>query len=209
MVKETPETVVDFSKLDSSAKLEMFKEALKGDEFKDVDLVKELSITIPEPQVIEKAVQNKEAIEKLLKVNDETRGELRELGHKFQTESKMSDIEIKITERQEKQSKAMLSERITELEELDSDFPSEIVNNMDIPTEDKLIVALAMKEVAVRNSEAIKKIKTELDTASAELKDAKLAAPETVVDKSGADIVDSKMSEIGLETPKDPDKKKE
>ena len=70
MAKETPETVVDFSKLDIAAKLQMFKEVTQTDEFKKekIDLAKELSIEAPKPEpVVDIAVKNAEAIEKNLK----------------------------------------------------------------------------------------------------------------------------------------------
>lgn len=209
---ETPEKkteVVDFSKLDSNAKLEMFKEALKSDDFKNIDLAKELDIKAPEP-IKDETNKNDEAIAKLLPSYEETRGKLIELGHKFEKESKMSEIEKTIIDRLEKQSQAKLSDQIVDLVKLDADFPSDIVKNMEIPTEDKLIVAAGMKELVIRNTDAIKKVQTELDTAATELKDAKLASPlKEKEDRTGAEKVDSMMSEFGMKSPeKSPETKK-
>lgn len=209
MKKDTPEQVVDFSKLDKTAKLAAFIEATKGDDFKDVDLVKELNIKLPEPKVIDTASKNEEAIAKLIPKYEKTRGELVELGHKFETTSQMSEAEKVIYDKIEKQSQASLSEKVADLIKIDADFPSEeVLSKMSIATEDKLVVASAFKEMIVRNSEAVSKIKKELDTAVAELKTAKLASPaKPENDKSGADIVDSKMSTLEFVPEKTPETK--
>lgn len=207
---ETPEQVVDFSKLDSSAKLEAFKEALKTDDtLKTLDLVKEFDIKLPDPTPVDKAVKNQEEIQSKLQEYEKTRGELAELGHKFETQSQMSESEKIIYDKVEKNSQVNLSEAIDDLVKLDADSPHEIISKMSIPTEEKVIVAKAFKEMASRNSEAVKKIKDELDTAAAELKDAKLSAPQKVEDKTGKDKVDEQMSKMGMPPIKDPEQKKE
>lgn len=203
MAKETPETVVDFSKLDIAAKLQMFKEVTQTDEFKKekIDLAKELSIEAPKPEpVVDIAVKNAEAIEKKLKEHEKTRSELLELGHKFDTSAKLSEAEQIIYDKIEKNSQAKLSESVTELIKLDADFPSEeILSKMSISTEDKLVVAAGYKEMIVRNSEAVLKIKKELDGATSELKDAKLASPTEEEDKSGEERVSAMMEKLEIE----------
>ena len=203
---ETPEKVVDFSKLDGPAKLEVFKEALKGDDLKDTNLIKELDIKLPEPKAPEKISKNEEEIKRLLDVHEKTRDQLLELGHKFEEKkTKMSEAETIIYDKIEKNSQANLSEAIDALVKIDPDSPHEIVSKMSIPTEEKVIVAKAFKEMATRNQEAVKKIKDELDTAASELKDAKLSAPKKEEDKTGKDIVDQALSKMGEPAYKDPE----
>ena len=67
---------------------------------------------------------------------------------------------------------------------------------MSISTEDKLVVAAGYKEMIVRNSEAITKIKKELDTATSEIKDAKLASQTEEEDKSGEERVNAMMEKV-------------
>lgn len=218
MATQPPETVVDFSKLDAKAKLATFIEATKSDEFKNIDLVKELDIKLPEPKpdpVVEDSVKNAEAIKEKLQDYEKTRGELLELGHKFEKKSQMSEAEQVIYDKIEKNSQAKLQESVDELEKLDADFPSEeILNKMKVGTEEKIVIAAGYKEMIVRNSDAISKIKTELDTATSELKDAKLNAPVTVEDKTGDERVSAMMESMEIELkadgkPAEPKKKKE
>lgn len=216
MATKTPEQVVDFSKLDAKAKLAQFIEATKSDEFKDIDLIKELHIKVPEPEIVDKAVKNEEAIKEKLEVYEKTRGELADLGHKFEKTAKLSEAEQIIYDKIEKNSQAKLQESVDELEKLDTDFPSEeIINKMSIGTEEKIVVAAGYKEMVVRNSDAITKIKKELDTATSELTDARLNAPETVEDKTGDERVSAMMESLEIELkadgkkPAEPKKKEE
>jgi len=174
--QEIPEQVVDFSKLTTEEKLAAFKEALSQDEsFKNIDLAKELGIKAPE-QVDETQVKNQEIIKETLPLYEEIRAKLAQAGYKFE-ESKMSEAELKVREITEKQSRAMFADASEAITNVDKDFPVEVIAKLSIPTEDKVIIAQAMKTVAVRNSEAVEKVQKELDAATAELKDARLGAP--------------------------------
>ena len=55
----------------------------------------------------------------------------------------------------------------------------------------------------VRNSEAVKKIKTELDTATSELTDAKLNAPKEEEDATGDERVSAMMETLDIELESD------
>lgn len=196
---ETPATesnIVDFTKLDGKAKLEAFKEAYKSEEFKDIDLYKELGLE--KPTVDEKVSMNKAVIESELPKYEQARAKLAEAGYKFEKVA-MSESEKLIHEKIEKQSQAKFSEQQTDILKIDKDFPVEAISKMSIPTEDKVTIMATMKEVAVRNQEAIDKLTKELDITNESLKEAKLAAPENPdkEDKTGEQAVASKLQEYG------------
>jgi hypothetical protein len=191
--------VVDFSKLSGPEKITAFKEALKSDDLKNVDLYDTLGLDKP---AVETPSMNKEVIEKLLPEYESTRAKLAEAGYKFE-EAKMSAVEQKFADKIEKQSQAKFAEQRTDILKIDADFPVDSVANMSIPTEDKVTVMATMREIAVRNQESVSGLKTELDTATAELKEAKLAAPDTdkTDERAGEDIVNAKFSQYGWEDP--------
>ena len=186
-------TIVDFSKLNAQERLAAFKEAYKPEDLKDVDLYKELNLE--KPKIDEQSSKNKEIIESELPKYEAIRTKLAEAGHKFEKVA-MSENEKVFAEKIEKQSQAKFKEQETDILKIDEDFPVEEITKMSIQTEDKVTVMATLKGVASRYSEAMTKLKTELDTATDSLKLAKLASPEEdKPDQTGADIVSSKLAE--------------
>jgi hypothetical protein len=188
--------IVDFSKLDAKAKLEAFIEATKAEDFKNIDLYEKLGLD--KPVVDDKSSKNKAVIEEELPKFEASRSKLAEAGYKFEKVA-MSASEKLIHEKIEKQSSAKFEEQKTDILKIDEDFPVEDISKMSIPTEDKNTVMATLKGVAVRNSAALAKLRTELDTANSQLKEAKLASPENPdkKDQSGESIVSSKLEEFG------------
>lgn len=201
---ETPQTVQpeksldELSKEEVSQKLASFKEIL--DKHKDIDVYELLGL--------EKPSKNSEVDPKLAedltnKYNDIV-SQMREAGVPIPKEAKMSEAERAINERLEKQAKAKFMEQKTEVLKIDKDFPVDVIEKADTSIDDKVTLMAIAREVASRNAEAISKLQKELDTVSAELKDAKLRAPEEEKkEKTGEEILKSKMKQFGLELPEE------
>jgi hypothetical protein len=189
------EKVVDFSKLSADEKIAAFKEALSTEDFKEVDLYAKLGLDKP---VVEKPSVNQEVIDELTPQYEEIRAKLAEAGYKFE-EARMSETEKKIYDKVEKQAQANFAEHESELTKIDAEFPVESIAKLSIPTEDKNTVMVVLKDVAARFADGSANLKKELDSANAQLKEAKLAAPETDAEtKDGESKVNAAMSEFNF-----------
>jgi hypothetical protein len=196
---ETPDTkdttVTDFSKLSTEEKIAAFKEATKSEDFKDVDLYAKLGLD--KPIVDDTASKNQAVIEAELPKYEESRAKLAEAGYKFEKVA-MSETEKMFSEKIEKQSLAKFAEQQTHILKIDKDFPIEDIVKMSIPTEDKVTIMATLEGVAVRNQDSVDVLRKELDGATAQLKDAKLASPPgPEKDTSGEDRVTSKLKAWG------------
>ena len=209
MKQETPKTetkdkkLSELSKEEMTSKLAEFQEALKSDTFKDIDQYKALGLERADKTIIERdmktQVKNEEAIKRLLPIFDKTKVELIEAGYEFKSETKMSEGEIKIHEEVEKLSLAKFAEQKAEVLKIDPDYPVKEIEDLKIPTGDKVAVMTVNKTIAERNVEAIAKGKKEFDTLTSELKEVKLAAPaDPKKDVTGESIVNETLAKFGM-----------
>jgi len=209
MKQETPKTnetakkLTDLSKEEMISKLAEFQEALKDPTFKDIDARKALGFEPADITVIEKElktkVKNEEAIKRLLPILDQTKVELVEAGYEFSSETKMSDGEKKIHAEVEKLSLAKFAEQKAEVLKIDPDYPVKEIEDLQIPTGDKVAVMTVNKAIAERNVEAVTKGKKEFDALTSELKEVKLAAPaEPKKDATGESVVNATLAKFGM-----------
>lgn len=215
--QEPPETVKDnpYTKLDSDgikAELAKFSEALKSDVAKDIDILKELKVEAPkldedpkkdipnEAPKPEKKIDT-DAIKSWTPIYENAKEALLEAGFKFESTepqtSKMSEAEKAVGERITKIATAKFSEQKTDLLKDDKDFPVEIIEKLDVPIEDRVIIMASMKEIVSRNSEAVAKVQKELDVASKSLEEAQIHVPKLEEKKDGSNRLASIASKMG------------
>lgn len=235
MAKQTtPETIIEnpYTKLDVDgvkAELAKFKEALKSDANKDIDLAKEFDIKSKEdtsdsknkedtkdsknedkPEDVKPTI-DVEAQKKWVGIYENAKEALTETGYKFETvepsTAKMSEAEKAIEERMDKISLAKFGEQKGEILKVDKDFPVEIIEKLGVSIEDQVTIMSAMKEVASRNTEAVKKVQKELDEKAEIIKDAKFKAPEEA--KEAKDRVQAARAKFGLLTDEEVKARKE
>ena len=217
MTNQTPPEVknseMDYSKLDMEGMKEhiaKFQEALKSDQFKEIDLAKSLGVKAPEaPAVnVEEQRVKQETIDRVLPAFTQAKEELITAGFSFK-EAKMSEAEKDIYERLEQQAQAKFSEQKIELSKIDDDFDASIIESIDAPTEAKIQFAIAQRNVLSKNQEAVEKIKDELTKVTKELEEVKMSSPseETKEPATGESIVSKSIAKFGLdvETTKDKD----
>ena len=231
--QSTPETVDNpYTKLDvDGVKVEIakFKEALKSDALKDIDLAKELEVKPKDtsdsknkegtkdsknedPKPDPKPEIDVVAQKKWVGIYENAKEALTDTGYKFETvepsTAKMSEAEKAIAERMDKISEAKFGEQKGEILKVDKDFPVEIIEKLEsIPIEEKVLIMSAMKEVASRNTEAVKKVQKELDEKAEIIKDAKFKAPEEA--KEAKDRVSQARAKFGLLTEEEVKARKE
>ncbi len=231
--QSTPETIDNpYTKLDvDGVKTEIakFKEALKSDAFKDIDLAKELEVKAKEVTSDSKNKTDTKdsknevkpdkkpeidvvAQKKWVGIYENAKEALTDTGYKFETvepsTAKMSEAEKAIAERMDKISKAKFGEQKAEILKVDKDFPVEIIEKLDgVSIEDQVTIMSAMKEVASRNTDAVKKVQKELDEKAEIIKDAKFKAPEEA--KEAKDRVTAARAKFGLLTEEEVKARKE
>ena len=211
--KEPPASVKDnpFAKLDAEGlknTLAQFQEALKGDAGKDIDLAKTLGIETKAPDTPVPS-KNEAAIRKWIPIFENAKEALTDAGYKFDiTEpktAKMSEAEKAVNERLETLAQAKFSELNSEILKIDKDFPVEIVSKLSTPTEHKVLILSAFKEVASRNQDAVLKVQKELDTAKKQIEDnAKFSTPGKEKEQTGSEKVDQYMAKMGMTVPSAP-----
>ena len=213
--QETPEVKKEnpYLKLDETGiktELAKFSEALKSDTAKNLDIADILGIKKSEtpkdvttdstPKPKEPSL-DAEQIKRWTPIYENAKDALVEAGFKFEaTEpltSKMSEAEKAVGERITKIATAKFSEQKTDLLKTDKDFPVEIIEKLDIPIEDKVIIMSSMKEVTSRNSEAVAKVQKELDVASKSLDETKILVPKPEEKNDGAKKVAELASKMG------------
>lgn len=203
ITKDTTKKLADISVEDMTSKLAEIQEALLNNPtFKDIDQYKALGLTKPEDKPKEKENKkqiNQEAIDRLLPILDKTRVELTEAGYEFPTVSKMSEGEKALHEKLEVIAVAKFAEQKSDILKIDPDYPVKEIEDLKIPTESKIAVMNASKEIAERNVEAVKKVKSELDTTVTELKEVKLSSPkEEETDSTGESKVNEQLAKFGM-----------
>ena len=195
--KDNPLTKLSPEEVES--KLAEFQEALKDEKFKGVDIYKAIGLERP-VEVKPEDEAKKVEIESLTKTYKDSVDALKKLGVDIEPkqESKMSEADKIINERLEKQGQAKFAEQKSDLLKIDPDYPIEVIEKLDLPIEEKLVVMATQKEITQRNVDAIKTIKGELDVVVKEREDIKMGAPAKDDDKTGKDKVSEQAAKFGL-----------
>lgn len=213
VTKEETKKLADLTAEEMTSKLAEIQEALLNNPtFKDIDKFKALGVEKPEEKKEEttKKQINQEAIDRLLPILDKTRVELTEAGYEFPTVSKMSDGEKALHEKLEVIAVAKFAEQKADILKIDPDYPVKEIEDMNIPTESKISVMTANKAIAERNVEAVKKVKSELDTTVTELKEVKLSSPkEPEKDSTGESKVNEQLAKFGMKVEEETGNKSE
>ncbi len=202
----TEKVLTDLTPKEFEAELSKFQEALKNDAFKDVSAYDVLGLEKPQaaPTPEDKqSLVNKETIERLLPAYKTAREELIGAGYDFkESESKMSEGEKDIHARLEKQAVAKFAEQKADILKIDPDFPTKIVEDLNISTDDKVAVMIGQKEIVSRNSDSVKKVQDELTKLTSELKEVKMSAPseDKKEEATGKDIVAQMQAKFGTKT---------
>ena len=211
--KETKENpfVNKEGKLDTEL-IAKFQEALKTDAAKDYDFNKEFNVTaVPDsvttptadatPKIPETPSTNEVEVKKWIGIYENAHEALKEAGYNFKEApqtSKMSEAEQAVKERLDKIAEIKYVETKNSVLETDKDFPVEIVDKLSgLAPEDKALVMAAFKEVAVRGTESIKKLQTELTTATTKLEDPKFSTPVETGPKDGKSKVEAMRAHFG------------
>ena len=204
MKQDTPETndnaFLKDGKIDTEV-IAKFKSALDAD--KDFDVKKALGIEESKPQTKTEAMFSDADIAKLKEMQAYATSQLTKAGITApvsESDSKFSEFEKTMKADMEKVALAKFSEQKQSLLAIDPDFSMDVIDNMTIPTPDKLSVVAAFSEVSSRYTKAISKLQSELDNITSELKEAQARspAPEPQTGKSGSDIVKAMGAKFGL-----------
>lgn len=194
-------TYLNMNSEELSTQLTQIKEALGSEAGKDINAVDLLGLEVPE--VESKNTIDGEEVARLQSVIKFATEKLEANGitQDAPVVSKMSEVEAQLAEKQEKLATAKFSEQITELTSLDEHLDVDLVKSLNMSTEDKVAVAAVVKHIATQYTNSISKLSSELESANKQAESlAKFKAPE-VERSSGEDLVASKMSEFGLDTP--------
>jgi hypothetical protein len=194
-------TYLNMNSEELSTQLTQIKEALGSEAGKDINAVDLLGLEVPE--VESKNTIDSEEVARLQSVIKFATEKLEANGitQDAPVVSKMSEVEAQLAEKQEKLATAKFSEQITELTSLDEHLDVDLVKSLNMSTEDKVAVAAVVKHIATQYTNSISKLSSELESANKQAESlAKFKAPE-VERSSGEDLVASKMSEFGLDTP--------
>jgi len=215
---ETPKVTeenpfVKEGKLDSEL-IAKFQEALKTDAAKDYDFNKEFNVTaVPDindlPKDTTTPVTTTEVpetddveVKKWIGIYENAHDALKEAGYKFETSepvtSKMSEAQQAVNARLDKLAEVKYKESKNSVLETDKDFPVEIVDKLSgIAPEDKAMIMAAFKEVAIRGTDATKKLQDELTAANTKLEDPKFSQLVEQGPKSGKDRVEAMRAHFG------------
>lgn len=191
-IPQVEKKLEELTKEEMVERLASFKEVLKQDKFKDIDLQSIFGVTSKNTGVDPNLAQ-----ELINKYNDVVK-QMNQLGIPVPKEVKMSEAERALAERIEKQAVAKFTEQRQEVLKLDPDFPIDIIDKLDVSTDDKIVLMSACRQVVQRNNEAIDKIRKELDNVNAQLKEVKMRAPQEPKDTESAETVDKYLKEFGL-----------
>jgi len=196
-------TYLNMNSEELSTQLTQIKEALGSEAGKDINAVDLLGLEVPEVVTESKNTIDGEEVARLQSVIKFATEKLEANGitQDAPVVSKMSEVEAQLAEKQEKLATAKFSEQITELTSLDEHLDVDLVKSLNMSTEDKVAVAAVVKHIATQYTNSISKLSSELESANKQAESlAKFKAPE-VERSSGEDLVASKMSEFGLDTP--------
>lgn len=193
-----------------------FQEALKTDAAKDYDFNKEFNVTavpktdqLPKPDTTTPAPEvpktSDEDVKKWVGIYENAHDALKDSGYKFEDApqtSKMSEAEAAVKERLDKIAEIKYTETKNSVLETDKDFPVTIVDKLTgLAPEDKALVMAAFKEVAVRGTDATKKLQDELTAANDKLEDPKFSEfIDESAPKTGKEKVEAMRAHFGIKT---------
>ncbi len=197
-----------YSKLDETGvkeQLALFKEALEGKE--NIDLYTAFALDKP-VEVTEDEKTQFAALEK----NSDTLSQISKIlgGSKDSKNSTVepSPAEKELLIRQEKLEKSALADKVSEIKSINSEFDATGIEELDIPTSEKLTVMGQVKEIVTKYQSGYDKLKAELTGKDAGTQTTKLATdskdtsdgPDNAKEGAGKDIVAKFASRYGYQT---------
>jgi len=174
--KETPEVqnkYLELEKDDLVNEVVQIREALTASK---VDIHSALGL-----EKAETKIDNSSSIEALTGLRSQIGEKIIALGGKIETISapQETDAEKKIYVEIEKLQQSQLDAKKVAVQEIDADFPTEVIENAEIPTAQKVTLMSSMIDVAGRTAKAVNKVKSELDkTVDEKSETAKFSTPE-------------------------------
>ena len=184
-----------------TTQLVQLKEALASEAGKDINATDILGL-VPIVSKNEAPTISAEEVQRLQEVRAFATERLAEAGITTDAPvvSKMSAIEQQLSEKQEKMALAKFGEQITELTALDENLDVELVKSLNMATEDKVIVASLVKNIASKYTTAISKMTSELESANKQAEiNASFSSPKEESD--GQSKVKDTLAKFGLELP--------
>ena len=192
--KETPEVqnkYLELEKDDLVNEVVQIKEALTASK---VDIHSALGL-----EKAETKIDNSSSIEALTGLRSQIGEKIIALGGKIETISvpQETEAEKKIYVEIEKLQQSQLDAKKAAVQEIDADFPTDVIENAQIPTEQKVTLMGSMIDVASRTVKAVDKVKVELDaTVDEKSETAKFSTPYKVETKEEEITGKSYLSEI-------------
>ena len=192
--KETPEVqnkYLELEKDDLVNEVVQIKEALTASK---VDIHSALGL-----EKAEKTIDNSSSIEALTGLRSQIGEKIIALGGKIETISvpQETEAEKKIYVEIEKLQQSQLDAKKAAVQEIDADFPTDVIENAQIPTEQKVTLMGSMIDVASRTVKAVDKVKVELDaTVDEKSETAKFSTPDKGETKEEEVTGKSYLSEI-------------
>ena len=174
--KETPEVqnkYLELEKDDLVNEVVQIREALTASK---VDIHSALGL-----EKAETKIDNSSSIEALTGLRSQIGEKIIALGGKIETISapQETDAEKKIYAEIEKLQQSQLDAKKVAVQEIDADFPTEVIENAQIPTAQKVTLMSSMIDVASRTAKAVDKVKSELDkTVDEKSETAKFSTPD-------------------------------
>jgi hypothetical protein len=193
--KETPEVqnkYLELEKDDLVNEVVQIKEALTASK---VDIHSALGLEKAE----NKTIDNSSSIEALTGLRSQIGEKIIALGGKIETISvpQETEAEKKIYVEIEKLQQSQLDAKKAAVQEIDADFPTDVIENAQIPTEQKVTLMGSMIDVASRTVKAVDKVKVELDaTVDEKSETAKFSTPDKGETKEEEVTGKSYLSEI-------------
>jgi len=180
--------VIDLSKKETPEVQNKYLELEKDDLVNEVVQIREAltasKVDIHSALGLEKAetkIDNSSSIEALTGLRSQIGEKIIALGGKIETISapQETDAEKKIYVEIEKLQQSQLDAKKVAVQEIDADFPTEVIENAEIPTAQKVTLMSSMIDVAGRTAKAVNKVKSELDkTVDEKSETAKFSTPE-------------------------------
>jgi hypothetical protein len=174
--KETPEVqnkYLELEKDDLVNEVVQIREALTASK---VDIHSALGL-----EKAEKTIDNSSSIEALTGLRLNIGEKIIALGGKIETISapQETEAEKKIYVEIEKLQQSQLDAKKEAVQAIDADFPTDVIENAEIPTAQKVTLMSSMIDVASRTVKAVDKVKVELDaTVDEKSETAKFSTPD-------------------------------
>jgi len=180
--------VIDLSKKETPEVQNKYLELEKDDLVNEVVQIKEAltasKVDIHSALGLEKAetkIDNSSSIEALTGLRSQIGEKIIALGGKIETISvpQETEAEKKIYVEIEKLQQSQLDAKKAAVQEIDADFPTDVIENAQIPTAQKVTLMSSMIDVAGRTAKAVDKVKSELDkTVDEKSETAKFSTPD-------------------------------